>query len=169
MLEESTTEPAELQTKTVASIKSLKTCNQINKYIFNRQISLKCFQKCQISRRSATWQEEVCFAPVAFVLVAAHAVVLAREASHLLVHAVRLGGAVFVAAILEAEDQKKNGSSPWASFFTPALVHFTLQNVGQISKARGWARRDEGEITQGITCKSLLCRTGNAGGYLSEA
>lgn len=50
-----------------------------------------------------TRQEEVRLAPVARVLVAAHAVVSAGSAAHVLFHAVRLGRTVFVAAVLKAD------------------------------------------------------------------
>lgn len=72
-----------------------------------------------------TWEEEVGLTPVALVLVAAHTVVVARHAAHLLLHAVRLGRAVFVAAILKADNRP---TTVQFFFFFQTVTHSLTQS-----------------------------------------
>lgn len=113
--------------------------------------------------------------------IAAHTVVIARNAGHLLFHAVRLSRAVLIAAILKTDNKS---SSLYTCSFPPHkhthTVHSQQQKKRSLfysSMAVNWKaeRVQRGEITHGdseahsLTCKSPQCRTGNAWGYLLKA
>lgn len=106
------------------------------------------------------------------MFITAHTIVITRNAGHLLLHAVRLSRASFVAAFLKAD----NKSSSLYLRFSPqqhTQTHCTLTaKKGPLSFQSSSELKRKVEITHGdseahsLTCKSRQCRTGNAWGYL---